>query len=130
MVEEQHYRKRYSAEDAASWHVSKKLFEKIKINNVMAHITGSTYVEVAPLPAGAQFLNVIEAVFSGMARAIIHNSSYQSKAETKNAINRYFNERNEFFKKNPKRAGRKIWGKERVCIKFSESQNCKDPRYR
>jgi len=31
-----------------------------------------------PLPAGAQFLNVIESVFSGMARAIIHNSDYES----------------------------------------------------
>jgi hypothetical protein len=28
--------------------------------------------------AGAQFLNVIESVFSGMARAIIHNSNYGS----------------------------------------------------
>src|ERR1700722_2787875 len=28
----------------------------------------------APLPAGAQFLNVIESVFSGMSRAVIHNS--------------------------------------------------------
>ncbi len=28
--------------------------------------------------AGAQFLNVIESVFSGMARAIIHNSDYPS----------------------------------------------------
>ena len=120
----------YLSWDAASWHVSKKLFEKIKNNNVMAYITGSTHVEVAPLPAGAQFLNVIEAVFSGMARAVIHNSSYQSKAEAKNAIDRYFNERNQYFKKNPKKAGRKIWGKEGVSVQFSESHNCKDPRYR
>jgi hypothetical protein len=28
--------------------------------------------------SGAQFLNVIESVFSGMARAIIHNSDYDS----------------------------------------------------
>jgi hypothetical protein len=29
--------------------------------------------ELAPLPSSAQFLNVIESVFSGRARAIIHN---------------------------------------------------------
>ena len=120
----------YLSWDAASWHVSKKLFEKIKTHNVLAYVTASTHVEVAPLPAGAQFLNVIEAVFSGMARAVIHNSSYQSKAEAKGAIDRYFNERNQFFKNTPKKAGQKIWGKERVAVQFSESHNCKDPRYR
>ncbi len=120
----------YLSWDAASWHESKKLIEKINRNNEMACTTGSTKVEVAPLPGGAQFLNVIESVFSGMARAVIHNSNYQSKEEVRNAIDGYFNERNQFFKKNPKRAGRKIWGKERVSVQFSESQNCKDPRYR
>jgi len=33
-------------------------------------------IELAPLPSGAQFLNVIESVFSGMARAVVHNSDY------------------------------------------------------
>ena len=65
-----------------------------------------------------------------MARAVIHNSNYQSKTEAKKAIDRYFDERNQFFKENPKRAGRKIWGKERVSVQFSESYNCKDPMYR
>jgi hypothetical protein len=37
-------------------------------------------------PARAQFLNVIESVFSGTARAIIHNSDYKSVDETKRAI--------------------------------------------
>jgi hypothetical protein len=40
-------------------------------------------VDTAPLPAGAQFLNVIESVFSGMARAIIHNSDYKSAGKRK-----------------------------------------------
>jgi len=87
-------------------------------------------VEVAPLPAGAQFLNVIESVFSGMARAVIHNSNYQSVDEAKNAIDRHFLKRNSDFKNNPKKAGNKIWGSERTMSKFSESQNCKDPKYR
>ena len=86
-------------------------------------------MKLAPLPTGAQFLNVIESVFSGMARAIIHNSDYKSVSECKSAINRYFVERNEKFLKNPKRAGNKIWGKERVKPVFDESNNCKDPMY-
>jgi hypothetical protein len=64
-----------------------------------------------------------------MARAIIHNSDYQSVNECKKAIDRYFLERNEHFNEYPKRAGNKIWGKERVKPIFSESNNCKDPRY-
>jgi len=125
-----HLNRIYLSWDAASWHISKKLFQKIEDNNVMAYITGSTHVDVAPLPAGAQFLNVIESIFSGMARAIIHNSDYKSKAQAQDAIDRYFAERNQFFRENPKRAGKKIWGKERVPVEFSESHNCKDPMYR
>ncbi len=64
-----------------------------------------------------------------MARAIIHNSDYPSLAEAKQAIDRYFKERNEHFRKLPKRAGGKIWGLERVPSEFSEGHNCKDPRY-
>ena len=51
-------------------------------------------MELAPLPSCAQFLNVIESVFSGMARAIIHNSDYESLAACKAAIDRHFAERN------------------------------------
>ena len=87
-------------------------------------------VETAPLPARAQFLNVIESVFSGMARAIIHNSDYKSVDEAKMAIDRYFAERNDHFRRHPRRAGRKIWGKEREPAVFCEANNCKDPRYR
>jgi hypothetical protein len=36
-------------------------------------------VALAPLPSGAQFLNVIESVFSGMARAIEQGSLRRSK---------------------------------------------------
>ena len=67
-----------------------------------------------------------EAVF---AKAIIHNSDYQSVEECKSAIDRYFEERNQDFKKHPMRAGKKIWGEERVPAVFNESNNCKDPRY-
>jgi hypothetical protein len=120
----------YLSWDAASWHMSKRLEERIAANNVMAYVTGSTRVDVAPLPAGAQFLNVIESIFSGMARAIIHNSNYKSTDEAKYAIDRYFAERNEHFRMHPQRAGNEIWGSERHATIFSESNNYKDPKYR
>ena len=114
---------------AASWHISKKLFEKIEENNQAALVTGGPIVETAPLPARAQFLNVIESIFSGMARAIIHNSDYKSVDHAKAAIDRHFDDRNRHFLAHPRRAGNKIWGKERVPPRFSEANNCKDPRY-
>jgi hypothetical protein len=61
--------------DAASWHISKELFKRINEHNESGV---GPIVETAPLPARAQFLNVIESVFSGMARSIIHNSDYKS----------------------------------------------------
>ena len=73
---------------------------------------------------------VIESVFSGLARAILHNSDYESVAECKEAIDRYFAERNRAFLEQPRRAGKKIWGKERVEAVFREENNCKDPRWR
>ena len=66
-------------------------------------------IALVPLPSSAQFLNVIEAVFSGMKRAVIHDSDYQSEEEMKSAISRHFQERNTFFQHNPRRAGKKIW---------------------
>jgi hypothetical protein len=33
------------------------------------------------------------------------------------------------FSTHPKKAGKKIWGKERVPGLFAEDQNCKDPLY-
>jgi hypothetical protein len=86
-------------------------------------------VEVAPLPAGAQFLNVIESVFSGMARAIIHNSDYATADDARNAINQYLRDRNLHFRNEPSRAGHKIWQRERCLSQFSEANNCKDPSY-
>jgi hypothetical protein len=73
---------------------------------------------------------VIESVFSGMSRAVIHNSDYKSVHEAKIAIDRYLAARNEHFREHPRRAGKKIWGKEREPAIFSEANNCKDPRYR
>ena len=124
--------KLYLSWDAATWHASKELNEKVKDVNADDYRKAkqTPRVELVPLPKSAQYLNVIEAVFSGMARAIIHNSDYQSVEEATKAIDRYFQERNAYFRRNPKRAGQKIWGKEPVACEFSESNNCKDPSYR
>ena len=123
-------RKVYLSWDAASWHISKQLFARIEAHNSVVANGGGPLVDTAPLPAGAQFLNVIESIFSGMARAIIHNSDYQSMDAAKAAIDQYFEDRNTNFRLHPKRAGRKIWGKEREPAAFSDANNCKDPRYR
>jgi len=124
-----HCRKLYLSWDAASWHISKRLWKHIEQHNATAESKYRPLVETAPLPAGAQFLNVIESVFSGMARAIIHNSDYGSLDDAKAAINRYYEERNLHFQQSPRRAGKKIWGKERECAVFEEGNNCKDPYY-
>src|SRR4051812_43485686 len=63
----------YLSWDAASWHVSRMLIEHLEKANVEPVTAGYPIVKTAPLPACAQFLNVIDSVFSGMARAIIHN---------------------------------------------------------
>ena len=122
----------YFSWDAASWHASKALYEKVEKINSQEHRKefNTPLVKLAPLPSCAQFLNVIESVFSGMARAIIHNSNYSSVGECQNAIGRYFEERNQNYKENPKKAGNKIWGKELVEPVFQASNNCKDPKWR
>jgi hypothetical protein len=122
-------RKLYLSWDAASWHISKHLHQRVEEHNAAVLSDGGPMVETAPLPSGAQFLNVIESVFSGLARSIIHNSDYRTLDDAKAAIDRYFADRNEHFLQYPKRAGRKIWGKERESADFSEANNCKDPRY-
>ena len=83
------HRKLYLSWDAASWHISKRLYQYVDEHNraILAGRRGPM-VETAPLPAGAQFLNVIELVFSGMARSIIHNSDYKTMDDAKAAIDR------------------------------------------
>ena len=64
-----------------------------------------------------------------MAKAILHNSDYESIDEAQRAIDRHFRERNEHFRLHPKRAGKKIWGKEPAPSEFSEGNNCKDSKW-
>lgn len=122
----------YLSWDAASWHISKKLKQRVYRVNTRPYRQkhDTPRVKLMPLPASAQFFNVIESVFSGMARAIIHNSNYGSVDEAKSAIDQHFKERNEYFQEHPKLAGRKIWGNEPSRPQFSEANNCKDRKFR
>lgn len=119
----------YLSWDAAPWHQSKSLNERISFLNEWAEHDGAPSIELRPLPSRSQFLNVIEAVFSGMARSILHNSDYPSASAARHAISAYIEERNAAFKTCPRRAGREIWGKEPELARFRESNLCKDPRY-
>ena len=49
-----------------------------------------------------------------MAKAIIHNSDYQSVDECAGAINRYFSDRNKFYIKNPKKQATKFGEKKEL----------------
>jgi transposase len=121
----------YLSWDAASWHASKELYKRVEEINLSHGFNDKRIplVKLVPLPTCAQFLNVIESVFSGLARAVIHNSDYQSVIDAQTAIDKYFKERNNYFIMNPKKAGNRIWGRELVTPKFSVCQNCKDPRW-
>ena len=123
------YRRVYLSWDAAPWHSSAELFEKIEFLNGWAEYDSAPDVQILPLPSGAQFLNVIESVFSGMARAIIHNSDYPSVEHAKAAIDRHLAERNRHFRNRKQRAGRAIWGCEPAPATFLLANNCKDPKY-
>lgn len=108
----------YLTWDCASWHRSKELQQFL--NKLNSDKEGPT-VKVVPLPKRSQFLNVIESVFSGMKRAVIFNSDYNSEDEMKAAISRHFEERNEYFTANPKRVGKKIWDEEYYNLNEFES---------
>lgn len=132
LVEYAGCRRIYLSWDGASWHSSKIFLKKVKaVNRLSYRVRHNTpMVKLAPLPARAQFLNVIESIFAGLSEAIVKNSDYSSLDEAKSAIDLYFDERNDFFKLNPGRAGNKIWGEEIVKPLFKQGQNCKHPRFR
>jgi len=123
------YRKIYLSWDAAPWHSSAHLQGHIQLLNDWASYDRSPRIEVVPLPAQAQFLNVIESVFSGMARAVIHNSNHATVEDAKRAITHYLEDRNQSFALAPRWAGRSIWGKEPTPAVFAVTNNCKDSRY-
>ncbi|UWR03297.1 IS630 family transposase [Ruegeria conchae] len=124
-------RRLYLSWDAASWHSSKAFLAEVRRVNTKEYRNTfqSPTIKLRPLPARAQFLNVIESVFSGLSQSVIHNSNYQSKEEMHAAIDQYISERNAYFQANPRRAGNKIWGLEQVPSRFSVSNNCKHPKF-
>jgi transposase len=112
----------YLCWDAVSWHNSNILKTYIQDHNAIK----KPEIKLAPLPSCTQFLNVIESVFCGLAKAVIHNSDYASTEECKAAIDLHFATRNQYFLANPKHAGRKIWGKEQVKAHFSETHHTRN----
>jgi hypothetical protein len=108
----------YISWDAAGWHISKALGARVEFLNGWAAHDGASTIELAPLPSSAQFLNVIESVFGGMSRAVIHDSNFENAAQARDIIDRYFLNRHDYFRRNPKRAGRKLWQQERCEAVF------------
>jgi transposase len=100
----------YVTWDAVAWHNSGPLLEALDhFNEETRAVSVGPIIELVPLPVSSQFLNVVEGVLSGMTRAVINNSDYADAMEMKQAISRHFSERNEYFKQNPRRVGKKIW---------------------
>jgi hypothetical protein len=101
-------RKLYVTWDAVAWHNSAALLDALDhFNEMTIQSSDGPTIELVPLPTSAQFLNVIEGVFSGMKRAVVDNSDYPSTTEMKQTISRHFVERNEHFQNNPSRVGKK-----------------------
>ena len=113
--------------DAASWHSSVSLIEWLDAFNAQTlNARLGPTIQLVPLPTSSQFLDVLEAVFSGMKRAVVHHSDYQSVDELKAAVSSHFAERNAFFKENPRRAGKKIWDVDF----FHDTNNLRSGNYR
>jgi hypothetical protein len=87
-------RRIYFSWDSASWHSSKKFQAEVSQVNKLEYrrANNTPMVKLAPLPARAQFLNVIESVFSGMSRSIVQNSDYESVSAAQAAIDTLTNE--------------------------------------
>jgi hypothetical protein len=84
--------KLYITWDAVSWHNSVTLIQWVdEFNAANNGQPRGPMIELIPMPTSAQFLNVIEGVFSGMTKAVIHNSDYNCPEDMKAAISRHFN---------------------------------------
>jgi hypothetical protein len=119
--------KLYVTWDSASWHKSATVVDWLDaFNSTTKTSKEGPLIELVPLPTSSQFLDVLEAVFSSMKRAVIHHSDYRDVAEMKNAISRHFAERNVHFLENPRRAGKKIW----ELDFFDDTENIRSGNYR
>ncbi|MDH4317449.1 MAG: transposase [Desulfobulbaceae bacterium] len=118
------YRKKkqlYVTWDSISTHDAGLIHEWIEEVNQRADKQGhGVRFVIVPLPSRSQFLNVIESVFGGMKRAVIHNSDYPSKQAMITAVDQHFVDRNAYFEKNPKRVGKKIWDREAFDLRRLE----------
>jgi len=80
--------KRLEHMDAASWHSSSMFLKELGKLNDWDYRNKNQLPKIIlkPLPARAQFLNVIESVFSGTSNSVVQNSNCDSVDEMKNAI--------------------------------------------
>lgn len=70
--------KLYITWDTVSWHNWNALTEWLDAFNRTTRVTATgPIIESETLPTIPQFLNVIEGVFSGRIRPVVHNSDYQ-----------------------------------------------------
>lgn len=100
----------YVTWDAAAWHRSNDLLVWLDAFNTKTIRLGEgPVIELIPLPSSAQFLDVIEAVFSAMKRAVIHHSDYKTELDMKSAISAHFRDRNDYFTENPRRNDSAWW---------------------
>lgn len=123
------YRKLFLSWDSAPWHSSARLNEHLRIVNARAPLDRRPTIEVVPLPTSAQFLNVIESVFSGMARAILHNSDYPTLEDCKAAVTRYFSGSRRSFPQGSQACRKSDLGEGTSLVHLHETNNCKDPRW-
>jgi hypothetical protein len=128
-------RKVRGAEDTfISWDsrhgICRALDERVKFLNGWANYDRAPIMRTRTIAIESSVLNVIESIFSGMSRAVVHNSDFADLDAAKAMIDKYFAHRNAYYIRSPSRAGNKIWGKERHPAVFRESHNYKDPRYR
>src|SRR5207302_7861827 len=114
--------KLYVTWDAVAWHNSGLLLEALdQFNEETRACSVGPIIELVPLPTSSQFLNMVEGVLSGMTRAVINNSDYPNAAQMKQAVSKHFSERNEHFRHNPRRVGKKICSRFR-CTSSRELQ--------
>ena len=100
----------YITWDCASWHDSVLLVEWLdELNAETQRVGFGPVVHLIPLPTSAQFLDVLEAVFSGMKRAVVHHSNYDSINAMKGAISRHFSKGMNTSATIRSELGKKIW---------------------
>ena len=120
----------YLSWDAASWHISRKLVAHLKMP-IRKQSEMDILLFGPPLCLQVPNSSTLSSRFSVECLGQSFTTATMARWTLRRTpLTCTFGERNEQFLRDPKRAGHKIWGKERVPSEFQEGQNCKDPAYR